>query len=220
MCLTHVTGPGVWAQSGLYVAPEFFYWNKTLHGLPDVTEAGIRAVLGYRVRQDREQGGVVFPCDFHVYGGVAELGIGYQWRLPAGYSLTPYVSIAGELWVRKLNGGADAAKNSVGGYNEIWWTFPLRVGLELAPRECGWMAGLDIKAPLYTENDVDFSGTSSVQMKTLPSGGGEFGYRFNKRWAVLGYFDSYWFGRSNVADGMLQPTSIMLIAGIKTLVSF
>ncbi|HUI08583.1 MAG TPA: hypothetical protein VL486_16405 [Verrucomicrobiae bacterium] len=242
LCAGLSVATSVWAQSGPYVAPEYFHWRESYRNI-DVTETGWRVVLGYRERGQRERSGIVFPGDFRVYGGTAdydgflqtshgliphktqtdyaglaaEVGVGYQWRLGTDYTLTPYGSVIGDFWWRGLQGQ--------GGYDELWWTVPLRVGLELgAPGNHGWLAGVSLKAPVYTQvssDDIPGIGSSTSHPKTKLSGDAELGYRLNKRLSLLGFFESYWFGRSSVnSSGVFQPESKMYTAGLKAVLHF
>ena len=238
-----ITASGVRAENGLYFGPEYFYWHESAAGFPSVKESGWRAILGYRELPQRPQSGIVFPADIRVYGGIsdytgalqtsggfipakthvdyagllAELGIGYQWKLEGEYSLTPYVSMLGDFWWRGIQGQ--------GGYDELWWTFPIRVGAELGTsRERGWLAGVSLKVPVYNQVGADIPGLgwTTTHPTTKLSGDAEVGYRINKRLSLTGFFESYWFGQSGKVGPaqVFQPETKTFTAGLKATVRF
>jgi hypothetical protein len=120
-------------------------------------------------------------------------------------------AIGADIWNRSLGGG--------GGNDELWTVGYVRGGYEVAPRACnGWQGDLGIKMPFYVANRTDVPGFGDVTIrpKPRPSGYAEAGYNFGNGLAVTGFFDSYWFGQSDVVSpGVLQPESTQFQIGLR-----
>jgi hypothetical protein len=163
------------------------------------------------------------------YGGAASEGqMLYRANLGA-YKLDYLGGLGLDFWRRSI-------RNT--GFNQIedYAILFMRAGLRLAKskREAGFHGECGFKYPVSTWEDahlesMGYTSNPSLSPKGEVSGYAELGYRINARFDVLGYYDSWRFGRS--ADVMAtdtagnawlihQPKSSMEALGIKLLVSF
>jgi len=65
----------------------------------------------------------------------------------------------------------------------------------------GFFGGFGLKLPLYVaENahldEIGFDQNETLHPKGNLSGYAELGYRFQRRWSLIGYYDGYRFGES------------------------
>lgn len=172
--------------------------------------------------------GAPFSTKTDYNGAVSEGQLFYRDNL-GGYRLDYLGSLGLDFWRRAIH--------TTGGHQtEDYSILFARAGLRLAKsaREPGFHGEFGIKYPLWTRENafLDSSGYTSnpkISPKGLVSGYAELGYRINTRFDVLGYYDSWRFGRS--ADVMAmdtsgaawlihQPKSSMDALGIKLLMSF
>ncbi len=166
------------------------------------------------------------------YGGVLSEGqMFYRYNLGT-YKLDQVGGLGLDSWQRSIrNAGGDQA--------EDYFILFLRAGLRLAKsgREEGFHGELGIKYPVSSRENahLDSSGYTSnptIFPKGLVSGYAELGYRINASFDVLGYYDSWRFGRSEDVTAnkpadppgwywlIHQPKSSMNAMGIKLLMSF
>ncbi len=223
-------------------------------GTRNPRESGARAALFVNWTQDGEQGGL-FAWRAKLYGGtvnydtylistgapvstktdyngaVSEGQVFFRDGI-GGYKLDYLGGLGLDFWRRNI-------RNSGGDQIEDYSILFLRAGLRLAKsaREAGFHGELGIKYPLSSRENahLDSSGYTSnpiISPKGLVSGYAELGYRINARFDVLGYYDSWRFGRSEDVTAnrptdppgsywlIHQPKSSMDALGIKLLVSF
>jgi hypothetical protein len=166
------------------------------------------------------------------YSGAASEGqLVYRYNLGA-FKLDQVGGLGLDTWRRRIrNGGGDQIED----YSILY----LRAGLKLAKSryEAGFHGELGIKYPVSTRENahLDSEGYTSnpaISPKGAVSGYGELGYRINSRFDLVGYYDSWRFGRSadvranKPADPpgsywvIYQPKSNMDTLGVKLLVSF
>lgn len=166
------------------------------------------------------------------YNGVASEGqMFYRYNLGT-YKLDQIGGLGLDFWRRGIrsNGGSQFEDYSI---------LYARAGLRLSKSrvETGLHGELGVKFPVATNEDahldsMGYTSNPALSPKGAVSGYAEIGYRINPRFDVLGYYDSWRFGRS--ADVMVntpadapgtywlihQPKSDMDALGIKLLVSF
>jgi len=163
------------------------------------------------------------------YNGVLSEGQGFYRHNLGVYRLDYLGGLGMDLWRRSIrnNGG-----NQIEDYSILF----VRAGLRFAKSrlESGFHGELGIKYPVATNEDahLDSAGYTTnpaIKPKGALSGYAEIGYRINARFDVLGYYDSWRFGRSAdviVRDSagsywsVWQPKSSMDALGAKLLVSF
>ena len=225
----------------LDAAPEYFYWQEEHNGRKLLHESGFRfgLELSYKEPKDRgwlwaargkvyfgavdydgqTWGGTPLKMTTDYYGGLLELRYGHRW----GWGEKQYLDLMGgagvEGWERSGNGGAPP------GYSEYWIPIYLKAGLDLAPKETGWVGALGLKLPVYTTQVADLEkfglGTATLHPGPMVSGYAEAGYKFTKHFSLTTFFDSYWFKQSSAASSnngtviVFQPESKSFEAGAK-----
>ncbi len=107
-----------------------------------------------------------------------------------------------------------------------------RVGLAIDPRSPrGLFGGVGLKLPLYVGENAHLDELGFDQNHTLhPKGNlsayAELGYRFQRRWSLIGYYDGYRFGESKAVTAtssafpgtqflLFQPASKVDSFGLK-----
>jgi hypothetical protein len=218
-------------------------------------ETGMRSALFVNWTQESDQG-LLFAWRAKLYGGT----VNYDTFLNAAphtpvSTQTDYSGAASEAQIFFRENLGDYKLDYLGGLGLDIWRRGIRnnggkqiedysiqfarAGLRLGKtrREAGFHGELGVKYPVSTAENahLDNSGYTSnpkISPKGAVSGYAEFGYRINSRFDVLGYYDSWRFGRS--ADVRTnkpsdppgsywvihQPKSNMDALGIKLLVSF
>ena len=215
------------------IAPEYFYWQEQVDGVKVLDESGLRYGLELSYKEPRNKGwvsagrfklyygavdydgqtmgGTPVKTTTDYYGGLLEGRLGYRWGLGEQQYLDLMGGIGFDFWVRSLQGE--------GGYNEYWFPFYLKAGLEISPRERGFIGTLGIKAPIYTTQVADLTGVGgdivTLHPGVMPSGYSEAGYKFTKSLSLVAYFDSYWFAKSPNSLGFYQPESKSYQVGVK-----
>lgn len=229
----------------LDLSPEYYIWEEKAPG-GTVRLTGPRIQLGLTYREPKDHGwlgGALFrgyygnvqyngfnqvpqgdgsivlvPTTARVeyIGGLAEGQVLYRMSLTKCYSGSWFGAIGADIWNRSIGGA--------GGYSELWKVFYARAGYEIAPKTgSGFVGNLGVKMPMYVANTADFPGFGHVttEPKPRPSGYAEAGYQFNDLFAVTAFFDSYWFGQSDVVSpGLLQPESKQYEIGLRLKWSF
>jgi hypothetical protein len=230
---------------------EDYQWKEYPAGSGTPKEYGIRSALFAGWTQERDQG-LLFAWRAKIYvgtvnydtfnistgapvstktdytGAVSEGQMHYRDNLGA-YQLDYLGGLGLDTWRRRIrNSGGDQIEDY-----SIWF---LRAGLGFAKSRhaAGIHGEFGIKYPVSTRENAHldsagFTSNPSLSPKGAVSGYAEFGYRINARFDVLGYYDSWRFGRSdnvsatNAAGAsywIWQPKSNMDALGIKLLVSF
>ena len=163
------------------------------------------------------------------YNGVASEGQEFYRYNLGTYQLDQLGGLGLDYWRRSIsNPGGDQIED----YSILFF----RAGLRLTKPglEPGFHGELGLKYPVWTREDAHldqegFTSNPSLSPKGALSGYGEFGYRINARFDVLGYYDSWRFRQSaNVIAvdtagttwAIWQPKSNMDVWGAKLLVSF
>ena len=127
------------------------------------------------------------------------------------YCLDVLGRLALDFWLRRL--GAQ------GGYDEYWFPISVKAGLDLSPKNVGWVAALGLKVPVYTYQTVDFrwlgGGTVTLHPRPMVTTYAEAGYKFTRNFSLTAFFDSYWFKQSPEHEGFLQPESKSYEVGAK-----
>lgn len=222
------------------VSPEYYIWEENSPA-GTVRLTGPRVQLGLSYRQPKEYGWlggglirgyygnvqyngfnqvptgdgsiILIPTTARTeyVGGLAELQALYRSSLTERYAGSWMAAMGADIWDRSISGP--------GGYSELWTVGYVRGGYEIAPKAgSGVVGNLGIKMPFYVANNSDIPGFGHVttEPKQRPSGYAEAGYQFCDSFALTAYFDSYWFGKSDVVSpGLLQPESKQYQIGLR-----
>jgi hypothetical protein len=193
---------------------EHFRWKESTS--PSVTETGPLYGLGLHWTQDRPAGAWRLGYNGRLYFGTVDYNgsilltgepitgssdyQGYThegqaiYRFPASAAGTEVVAGLGyDYWKRQLT--------SV--QSEEYRVLYLRLGANFDRREpTGWYAGAGFKYPFSVDEnahfpDIGFDPNPRLHPKGELSPYAELGYRFNPRWTLAGYYDSYRFGESD-----------------------
>ena len=192
---------------------ERFRWNEGTS--PGVTETGQRYGLAVSYVRERDAGwqfgyrGRLYAGNKLKYEGaflasgapatgetdyaglLNEAQAGY--RLPASELGAQFVTGLGwDYWERKI------LPNQPENYHVVYG----RLGFNLDRRvERAFFGGAGIKYPIYTSEDahlraLGFRDNPKLHPKPELSFYAEAGYRFTKRWSLVGYYDAFRFGES------------------------
>jgi hypothetical protein len=251
--LTSHSVQAAWDIGGALEEYRWVEYPSGINGTPK--ELGLRSALFVNWTQEREQGlllawraklyaGTVNYDTYLIdpphepvstktdYSGVASEGqVFYRYNLDT-YKLDQIGGLGLDFWRRDIRSGG-------GSQYEDYSILYVRAGLRLAKSkaETGLHGELGIKYPVSTREDahldnMGYTSNPALSPKGAVSGYAEIGYRINPRFDVLGYYDSWRFGRSadvrtnkpSDTAGMYwliyQPKSNMDALGIKLLVSF
>lgn len=202
-----------WSVSGDL---ERFHWVEDTS--PQVAETGPRFGLGLHWAQDRDAGwqfgyhgrlyfgsvdysGSLLLSNQPVtgttdYGGMTHEGQAV-YRIPGNFSGAELVGgLAIDYWKRQLT--------SV--QSEEYQVVFLRLGANFDRRfRIGWHGGAGLKLPLSVDEDghfpdIGFQPNPHLKPKGKPSPYAEVGYRFDERWNLSAYYDSYRFAESDPVD--------------------
>ena len=187
---------------------ERFRWAEDTQ--PGVTETGPRFGIGAAWTQDRDSGWL-FGWRGELYGGSVHYS-GAELFPPNNpvSGTTEYTGIINELQaIHRFAGAALVAGLGLDYWNrqltdvqkEEWWVTFVRLGGEYGIRaRPGWFAGGGVKYPVYIVEDAHLDGIFNQNPKLhpgrAPSLYAEVGYRFDRQWALTGYYDSYRFKQS------------------------
>ena len=242
-----------WAQAEASIGGsiEDYHWQETIDNSPlSPEEYGLRYAIHLKWTQDRERG-LLFGYRGKLYAGKVHYDTFYQTTSAPVATTTQYSGAAheGQLSYRVTSThqqldyvaglGLDTWQRSVAnnGFNQVedYLIIYLRSGinLEQAGKGKGLHGGVGLKYPLYTWEDAHLDSLGYDSNPVITPGKdislyAELGYRINKNWDVLGYYDSWRFKRSKTVmasrGGMLygvyQPQSSMDAYGIKAMYSF
>lgn len=201
---------------------EHFRWAEDTS--PSVTETGPRLAIGLHWTQEKAAGwqfgyhgrlyfgsvdytGSLLLSNTPItgttdYGGITHEGQAV-YRVPGSAAGAEFVAGLGlDYWNRQLS--------SV--QNEDYRVLYLRLGGNFDRRSrTGWHGGAGIKLPLSVDEDahfpdLGFQPNPHLEPKGEPSFYAEVGYRFDDRWSLTGYYDSYRFGESE-AVGVVEAGS-------------
>lgn len=231
--LCALAGPSAFAQLKLEAAPEYFYWREEVNGQRLLEESGFRMGVELSYKPPREQGwiwggrvklyggsvdydgGLQLPdgetiplkATTDYFGGLVEARFGYRWDLADDYYLDALAGLGVDAWLRRLQGP--------GGYDEFWLPLFFKAGVEVAPRQIGWIGSVALKVPFYTSQFSKVDGTLVLHPNPMVSGSAEAGYKFTPHFSAVAFFDSYWFKESSVSKGFFQPESKSYQVGAK-----
>lgn len=227
------------AQISVFFTPEYFVWQEFVDGDKILEETGPRYVLGasYKTQSDERgflfgaelkgyygemhydgatQSGIPVTTTTQYYGGLGEVRAFYRAVAGKRYSFDVVGGLGVEGWRRAIWGE--------GGYIEEWLIGYGKLGVELDPKERGWLGNIGIKYPFYTDEVARLREVGFVDDVELHPGKQvslyfEGGYRFTKSFSALAVFDSWWFDESDVERvglaGFFQPESRNYVAGLK-----
>ena len=201
------------AQAGWGVSAdvERFRWDEGTN--PRVTETGPMIGLGVQWTQDRPAGWRFGYRGRLYFGSVDYNGSVLLSGTPIN-GTTDYTGLTNEGQARyRLNN--PSGTDVVAGLGYDYWqrqltsfqseeysVLYLRLGAEFDRRERrGWFAGAGVKYPLWVDEnahfpDIGFDPNPRLKPKGELSVYAEAGYRFNERWSLTAYYDSYRFGES------------------------
>ena len=216
---------------------ENFRWKEST--TPAVKESGLRLTVGLSWRQSKEPG-VSAGYDLKAYRGDVDYtgallftgtpfsgetryrGWSHElqaiWRA-AGSALDVVLAGGVDSWERRLNVGQQ----------EDWLTIYVKLGMAYnAVARQGVTGSLGIKYPAWTRENAHLETVGALNNPKLrpgkePSLYGTLGYRFNPKWDVTAYYDSFRFKQSNsvavvtptAAGTAFQPESRMDVFGLK-----
>jgi hypothetical protein len=214
------TSPAV-SESGLMLAFRVAYTQQADSGF----------LLGYRGKiwtGTAEYTGSTLFGNAPITGTTGYFGFGnevqarFRSHLKKNYRRDFLASLGLDLWTRELS--------SI--QSEDYTVVYARAGFEIdsvSPQT--WLFALGLKYPLWVREDAHLTDIGFNRNPELNPGGkvslyGQVGYRFNRKWNVVGYVDSYRFTESQkepvneIANGIgpvlvFQPASDMLIIGIR-----
>lgn len=214
------TSPAV-SESGLMLAFRVAYTQQADSGF----------LLGYRGKiwtGTAEYTGSTLFGNVPITGTTGYFGIGnevqarFRSQLKNNYRRDFLASLGLDLWTRELS--------SI--QSEDYTVIYARAGFEIdsvSPQT--WLFALGLKYPLWVREDAHLTDIGFDRNPELNPGGkvslyGQAGYRFNRKWKVVGYVDSYRFTESQkkpvneITNGIgpllvFQPASDMLMVGIR-----
>jgi hypothetical protein len=230
------------AQFTLGGGIEYFSWTEDTQPIK-VKESGPLAVFTIGYTQPREQG-FLFAYRGEVYFGDVNYdgALLFSPNVPVS-SQTQYVGTANEAQVRYRTQGFDVlAALGIDVWNrqlssnqqEDYRVAFVRLGVEYATGQHGWLFAAGAKYPVWTQENAHFTDLGFDQNPTLTpgkelSGYASAGYRFDSHWSMLGFFDGYRFGQSNTVfvtaggvpqGGFVQPATNTYVLGIRAQYSF
>jgi hypothetical protein len=224
---------------------ESFRWREST--TPAVTESGPRFGIGGSWRQEKDAGWLL-GWRGKLYWGSVDYNGSFLFSGAPASGTTEYAGASNELQViyrpygiRLANVafvgsvGLDAWQRRLSEQQKEDYTIGFaRLGFEYdAGNSQGWFGGAGVKKPIYTHEDahlrdIGFDENPALRPGKDPSLYGQIGYRFSGKWSLLGYYDSYRFGRSNTVTvtagrslfGVFQPQSSMDLLGLRLQYSF
>ena len=218
LALAAVSAPAAagWSVSGDL---EHFRWAEDTS--PSVTETGPRFGIGVHWTQDKPAGwqfgyhgrlyfgspaytGSLLFSGEPITGTTDYSGVTHEgqavYRIPGSASGAEFVAGLGlDYWIRQLSTLQ----------SEEYRVLYLRLGANFDRRgPAGWYGGAGVKYPFFVDEDAHFPDLGFQPNPHLEPKGelsvyAEVGYRFNDRWSLTGYYDSYRFAESD-AVGVIQ----------------
>lgn len=227
-------------ESTWYARVDYFHWNERVDGQDFVNEEGPLFTLGYVRRNGPERWRAeLFGSSVNYYGGAQ----GNDGTMAPLKSITNYMGVRGEydllydpdwwpaaslfvgigtrFWFRDLPDAYTAAGDLVWGYQETWWTIYPYIGLErrrmISDNFEFYISGrIGTTALTYqhvTWNDV------VLYPKIGITGQVEVGLR-GPHLFLTTYFEGLTWSESAVVRDSLQPTSQMVLVGLRSGFSF
>lgn len=200
---------------------ERFRWREEIE--PALTESGPMLGLGLGWTQDRDSGwrwgyrgrlyfgsvdyqGSFLGTDIPLsgtteYGGLSnEAQLVYRFA-GSRYGLELVSGLILDYWNRQLSPDQ----------REQYWVASFRLGLQSDRRVApGFFGGAGVKLPFWTREDahlteIGFNANPRLEPKGHPSLYAEVGYRPDRAWSVIAYYDSYRFGESAATPTLVNP---------------
>lgn len=227
-------------ESSWYTREEYFHWNERFGGEDFVNEYGLMLTLGYVKRIGQER----FRAE--LFGGTLDYVGGAQFddgSTEPLWSKTGYLGACGEyellfepdwlprtslflgvgtrFWFRDLRDGVTPSGYDVTGYQETWWTIYPYFGVETR-------RSLQSGPELYSSarigcTAITYEHVSWYDAVLYPkcgiTGQAEVGMRGDHFFCAV-FSEAMAWGQSDVARGLLQPTSSFVTVGLKAGLSF
>lgn len=227
-------------ESSWYTREEYFHWNERFGGEDFVNEYGLMLTLGYVKRIGQER----FRAE--LFGGTLDYVGGAQFNDGSTeplWSKTGYLGVRGEyellfepdwlprtslllgvgtrFWFRDLRDGVTPSGYDVTGYQETWWTIYPYLGVETR-------RSLQSGPELYSSarigcTAITYEHVSWYDAVLYPkcgiTGQAEVGLRGDHFFCAV-FSEAMTWGESDVARGLLQPTSSFVTVGLKAGLSF
>lgn len=154
---------------------------------------------------------------------------GYRLEMGGTYSNAVRASLAKDEWQLRVAIGVDSWRRElrdsvlnggpVYGYTERYTTTYTSAGLTYL-REA-WAIGLGVKAPLYTTEVVDLSGSEvTLHPKGQLSLFADVDIPVTSQWSIVLNYDGYRFNKSDLKSGMYQPKSYQTTLGAALIYRF
>ena len=206
------------AAAGWSVSADFEHFRWTEDTSPKVSETGPRLGIGVNWTQEKPAGwrfayhgrlyfgslnydGSALFSGEPVTGTTDYSGVTHEgralYRIPGSATGAEFVAGLGlDYWTRQLS--------SI--QSEDYRVLYLRLGANFDRRgPSGWYGGAGVKYPLSVDEDahfpeLGFQPNPHLEPKGALSAYAEIGYRFNDRWSLSGYYDSYRFGESAAVE--------------------
>lgn len=237
------------SESSVGASVEDYHWQETIDNAPlSPEEYGLRYALHLKWTQDRERG-LVFGYRGKFYAGKVDYDTFYQISGQPVSTTTQYSGAIHEaqLSYRAANNnlgylgglGLDTWQRSIGNNGskqiEDFLIIYLRGGIIF--NQLGQSPGIHgsggLKYPIFTWEDAHLDSQGYDSNPVITPGKdislfAELGYRINRNWNVVGYYDSWRFKQSKIVFvskgssvyGVYQPKSSMDAYGIKVMYSF
>lgn len=234
------------AESSWYARIDYFHWNERYQGADFVNESGLLYTLGYARRSGIQRfrlEGFAGRADYDGLGsgtgntGYAGIRGEYDLLFEPDWSprLTWFAGLGTRLWMRSIPDGIASNGGPVVGYNENWWTLYPYLGVETRRNpdiRFEWFASGRVGLTAYTFQYESYDDTV-LHPQPGVTGQLESGFR-GKHFTVSTYLEAMTWAESDAVlrwgyDSytgqyyrypILQPTSVMLTAGVKAGFSF
>ena len=217
------------ADISVSAGAEYFRWKESTS--PVVEETGMRWVLDLTWTQSR-QPGPSFEYNVKTYAGKVDYDGALLFSNTPISSDTHYRGVQNELrYVYRMAGGADVAgafgwdhwrRELSSSQREDYDALYVRAGAGFGSMiQKGPFGSAGLKLPVYVRENAHFDAifgipNARLRPRTKVSFYGNVGYRFNPRWDVTAYYDSYRFKQSNTTSfGFFQPESKQDQYGLK-----
>lgn len=213
---------------------ERFRWEEKT--APSVTETGPRFGLRANWTLERDSGWLMAYRGRLYFGSVDYDGALLFSGQPVSGTTDYFGSTHEFQGIYRL---ADRAAELIAGVGLDWWERELsafqredwvvafiRLGAGFGARAApGWFGGGGIKLPVYNSVDANLQSIGFDQNPALkpgkePSLYAQVGYRFDRRWSLIGYYDSYRFAESSPVRVTAGPNQFLLFQPESSVDSF
>lgn len=235
------TGPAM-AELTLGGGLEYLDWREDTR--PEVKETGPLLSFHIAFTEDKSQG-LVFGAKGRFWAGRVDYeGATLQTNQPIS-GTTDYAGASGEGQLRFRSPTGPHRLDLILGLGIDTWERQLtsiqsedylvlsgRLAFELSPasQDRGLLAGLGLRYPFYVREDAHFDDIGARNNPTLEPKGrvsltAHLGFALDKRWRLIGYYETIYFdesdpvfadfGSSSLTGHYVQPTSHMDVIGIR-----